>query len=294
VWSLAERQHGVVARAQLSALGFTAEAIRHRLAHGRLHSIWPGVYAVGRPQIGQLGWFSAAVLTCGPGAMLSHRAAANLWEIYHGKVVLIDVTIPGGERRHEGIRVHRRRRPDERTVHRGIAVTSPARTVVDFAAEASEAMTSELIREADKRDVISTSELLAALPAFRGVPGVARLRRILDRIELVLADSELERRFLPLARSAGLPSPEMGAVVKGFRTDFFWPDLGLIVETDGLRYHRTPLQQARDRRRDQVHAAAGLTTLRFTHAQIAYERPHVHRTLTAVAARLRAQSGTAC
>jgi very-short-patch-repair endonuclease len=74
--------------------------------------------------------------------------------------------------------------------------------------------------------------------------------------------------------------------VNSFRVDFFWPELGLVVETDGLRYHRTPAQQARDRLRDQIHAAAGLTPLRFTHAQVAHEAGHVREVLAAVASRL--------
>ena len=74
--------------------------------------------------------------------------------------------------------------------------------------------------------------------------------------------------------------------MNGYRVDFYWPDLGLVVETDGLRYHRTPAQQARDRRRDQAHAAAGLTVLRFTHAEVTGEPGHVIATLAAVAERL--------
>jgi very-short-patch-repair endonuclease len=75
--------------------------------------------------------------------------------------------------------------------------------------------------------------------------------------------------------------------VNGFEVDFYWPDLGLIVETDGLRYHRTPAQQSRDRLRDQVHTAAGLTCLRFTHEQITFHPAHVEHTLRATAERLR-------
>ena len=74
--------------------------------------------------------------------------------------------------------------------------------------------------------------------------------------------------------------------MNGFRVDFYWPELGLVVETDGLRYHRTPAQQARDRQRDQAHTAAGLTALRFTHAQVRYEPDHVKATLAAVRERL--------
>ena len=90
------------------------------------------------------------------------------------------------------------------------------------------------------------------------------MRETLDRRTFTSTESELERRFLALIRDAGLPMPETGKYLNGFKVDFFWPQLGLVVETDGLRYHRTPAQQARDRVRDQAHAAAGLTPLRFT------------------------------
>jgi very-short-patch-repair endonuclease len=119
-------------------------------------------------------------------------------------------------------------------------------------------------------------------------PGTAALSKALDRRTFTLTDSQLERQFLPLAGKAGLPQPQTGRVVNGFKVDFYWPELGLVVETDGLRYHRTPAQQARDRLRDQAHTAAGLVCLRFTRAQVALEPRHVEATLSAVADRLRA------
>ena len=92
---------------------------------------------------------------------------------------------------------------------------------------------------------------------------------------------------VPLAvtrRWTGLPPPQTGELVNGFKVDFYWPNLGLVVETDGLRYHRTPAQQTRDRRRDQAHTLAGLTTLRFTHAQVCFEPGYVSDTLAGIAA----------
>jgi very-short-patch-repair endonuclease len=80
-----------------------------------------------------------------------------------------------------------------------------------------------------------------------------------------------------------LPPPKTGVRLNGFKVDFFWPDHGLVVETDGLRYHRTPAQQGRDRRRDQAHTAAGLIALRVTHEQVHYAPDQVRRTLAAVA-----------
>ena len=191
--------------------------------------------------------------------------------------------------RQRGITVHRRTGlgPAEVTTHCGIPVTSPTLTLVDLAATLPAAELEAAINEADKRDLIDPEALRAALDRMPRRPGVAALRRLLDRATLVLTDSELERRFIPIARRAGLPTPETQVWLHGFKVDFYWPALGLVVETDGLRYHRTAAQQARDRRRDQAHAAAGLTPLRFTHAQVRYKAAEVESTLRAVVSRLR-------
>jgi len=68
VWALVDRQHGVIARRQLLELGMSESAIDHRIATARLHRVFRGVYAVGRPQLSQAGRWMAAVLVCGPGA----------------------------------------------------------------------------------------------------------------------------------------------------------------------------------------------------------------------------------
>lgn len=143
-----------------------------------------------------------------------------------------------------------------------------------------------MINEADKYNLVTPPRLRRALDERVGEPGVAKLRHILDRRTFRLTKEELERRFLPLAARAGLPVPLTGQMVNEFEVDFFWPDLGLVVETDGLRYHRTPAEQARDRLRDQAHTAAGLTQLRFTHEQVRYEPEYVTRILAQTASRL--------
>ena len=98
---------------------------------------------------------------------------------------------------------------------------------------------------------------------------------MLDRRTFRLTESGLERRFLPLVGAAGLAGPAHRQWVNGFEVDFYWPDLGFVVETDGLRYHRTPAQQARDRLRDQAHTAAGLTPAPLHPEQVRYEPEHV-------------------
>jgi very-short-patch-repair endonuclease len=289
LWSLAERQHGVVSHAQLVDLGFHPQTIKHRVANGRLHPLRRGVYAVGRPQVTQHGRWMAAVLSCGPDAVLSYGSAAALWEIGREKRGLIEVSVstPGGRRRADVV-IHRRAAllADDVTRQNGIPVTAPIRTMVDIACRLSRRQLERAIKEADVRRLVDPETLRDALGGMRGQRGVAVLRETLDRHSFVLTDTELERRFVPIARRAGLPVPQTQAIVNGFRVDFNWPDLGLVVETDGLRYHRTPAQQAADRVRDQAHAAAGLTPLRFTHAQVAYEPGHVEDTLRATTARI--------
>jgi very-short-patch-repair endonuclease len=170
----------------------------------------------------------------------------------------------------------------------GIPVTSPVRTLVDLAAVSGAEGVERLINEADRLELVDPEALRDALPAYRGQRGVARLRMALDRQSFRLTDSELERRFLRIVRGSGLPLPTTGARVNGYKVDFHWPALGLVVETDGLRYHRTPAQQARDRERDLAHTAAGLTPLRFTHAQVRFEPTRVKLTLERVIRRLEA------
>jgi very-short-patch-repair endonuclease len=289
-WALAERQHGVVARKQLIAIGLGGDAIRHRLEKGRLHRTrWRGVYAVGRPQLTRYGTWMAAVLACGDGAVLSHRTAAALWEIRAERSGEFFVSLPDERRpRRPGIRVYRRARldPAEVTRHHRIPVTTPARTLIDLATCSGRQALETAVVEADKRELIDPEALRTALDQRRGEPGVGILRELLDRQTFTLTDSELERRFLPLTRRAGLPAPLTQQWVSGFRVDFYWPDLALVVETDGLRYHRTAAQQAKDRRRDQAHTAAGLTQLRFSHAQVASDPDHVVATLVGVSRRI--------
>ena len=84
-----------------------------------------------------------------------------------------------------------------------------------------------------------------ALDEHAGEPGVGRLREILDRRTFRYTRSELERVFIPLARQAGLPMPLTSVDVNGHEVDFYFPDLELVVETDGLTYHRTPPSRQR-------------------------------------------------
>ncbi len=273
-WALVRRQHGVVSRAQLLGLGFTVEAIKWRVATGPTAPVRRGVYAVGRPELTRKGEFMAAVLACGPGAVLSHFSAAELWRLIEKPRAVIEVSVPlSKDPRGRGLLRAPALRASAGGHNRGgrHPTTTAMATLIDIAARLTPRALEAAINEGDKRDLFTPASLRTHLESARPRRGVAPLRKLLDRHTFLLTDSELERRFIPIVRRLGLPSPVTRERVNGFRVDFYWPDLGLVVETDGLRYHRTPAQQARDRLRDQAHTAAGLTPLRFTHAQIRYE-----------------------
>jgi Protein of unknown function (DUF559) len=238
----------------------------------------------------------AAVLACGDGAVLSHSSAAALWRIGFEQRSVIELSLPSpSRRRRPGLRIHRRPSLQEHdvTAEYGIPVTTPIQTLIDLTPRLDRPAIERMINEADKYNLFNPPQLRRALAERPGQKGVALLRHILDRRTFRLTKEELERRFLPLAAQAGLPVPLTGQFVNEFEVDFYWPDLGLLVETDGLRYHRTPAEQARDRLRDQTHTAAGLTQLRFTHEQVRYEPEHVLAVLRAVAARLDQSSRSA-
>jgi hypothetical protein len=283
-----------VARRQLLALGFSARSIEHRLLRGRLHPAGRGVYAVGWPGLTQKRRWMAAVLACGDGAVLSHRSAARLWEIGAERGGRIDVSVRRRCELHRaGLCVRGRPTlPAEDVCSRdGIPLTSPVRTLVDLATELGPVAVERAVNDADKRDLIDPEALRSALDRYARQPGVCRLRQQLDRLTFRLSDSDLEIYFRPIAAAAKLPPPQSKKVVNGFEVDFFWPDLGLVVETDGLRYHRTPSAQARDALRDRTHVIAGMSPLRFTHYEIRHERHKVRTALIAANAMLRRRIG---
>jgi hypothetical protein len=306
---LVARQHGIVARAQLLALGFSAAAIQHRIAYGRLHPVARGIYAVGWPYLDRRRRWATAVLAAaagdhaallptqpyfGSGTALSHRSAAALWGIGTELEGRIDLSLcRRQEVRRPGLLV--RRRPSlpgsEIQVIDDLPVTRPVQTLLDLATELSPIAIERAVNNADKRDLIDPEALRLVLDDHAGEPGVRPLREILDRLTFQLSDSDLEIYFRPIAASAGLPSPLSKQWVNGFEVDFYWPDLGLIVETDGLRYHRTPSAQKRDALRDRAHVIAGMAPLRFTHYEIRHEprrvRFDLRRTTAMLQKRLR-------
>jgi very-short-patch-repair endonuclease len=258
----------------------SSEEIRGRLEGGQLHRLWAGVYAVGRPDAGRLGRFMGATLACGVGARLSHGSAADLWRIRQQAGGPIDVAVPSASfPRRGGIRLHRRANLGPPRFVRGIPIADPVSVLIDLATELATEEVEDAVNEADRLDLIRTHRLRPALDREPGRPGVGRLKRILDAQTFSRAANALERRFLAIVRDAGLPAPSTQRRLGRYRVDFFWADLGFVVETDSLRHHRTVAEQAVDLGRDQTHARAGLRSLRFTHSQVFHRPDHVRAVL---------------
>jgi very-short-patch-repair endonuclease len=273
----------------LLALGFGRRSIEHRVARGRLLSVSLGVYAVGWPALSQKRRWMAAVLAGGEGAALSHRSAAALWEIGEedGR---IDISVRRRcEPRCPGVRFRGRPSlaPDDLVIREDIPVTSPVQTLVDLATELDVVALERAVNDADKRDLVDPETLREDLIRFGGDPGIRSLRHLLDKLFFRLSDSDLEIYFRRIVKGAMLPIPLTKQRVNRFEVDFFWPDLGLVVETDGLRYHRTPSAQLRDARRDRAHVIAGMTPMRFTHYEVRYEPDRVRAALVETIAMLR-------
>jgi very-short-patch-repair endonuclease len=288
-WELAARQHGVVTRRQLLALGFGRRSIEHRVARGRLFPVSLGVYAVGWPALNQKRRWMAAVLAGGEGAALSHRSAAALWEIGKEDDGIVVSVRRRCELRRPGVRFRGRPSlaPDDVVLRDDIPVTSPVQTLVDLATELHPVALERAVNDADKRDLIDPESLRKDLSRFSGEPGIRALRHLLDKLFFRLSDSDLEIYFRRIVKAASIPMPLTKQWVNGFEVDFFWPDLGLVVETDGLRYHRTPSAQLRDARRDRAHVMAGMAPLRFTHYEVRYEPDRVRAALARTIAMLR-------
>jgi hypothetical protein len=236
---VAARQHGVVSRAQCLAAGLSAQAIKTRIASGRLFIVHRGVYAVGHPRLTFEGRCMAAVLATGGYA--SHGAAAVLWGLPRPHAGPIDVVSTSRHRRVAGIHPHWTRSLNadvDVTYRRRVAVTNLRRTLDDLKDE-------QATRSAERIHGFDRDQL----KQIRTKP-------------IVLGT--LEPRFLRIVADAGLPRPETNAPFGPYSLDAVWWDAKVAVEVDDWDTHRTRYAFRNDRGKSNAIVAAGLKPLRFT------------------------------
>ena len=267
VGRISRAQHAQIHLHQLRALGLTRHAIRKRVERGRLVPTLYNVFCVCDPALIALALPAAALLSIGVDAVLSHRSAAAVWGVAQPDPDNVDVTVPGrSPRSRPGVRLHRvaRLAAADQTTRDGLRVTGLARTLIDFAEQASTAELHHAFGEARAKHRLKDRALSAALTRVpHNHPGAAVVRRMLasgggyDR-------SLAERKMRALCEQAQLPLPATNVMLNGFLVDFLWHDQRLIVEVDGSGTHDTRQAFEQDRRRDQIHAAAGYLVIRVT------------------------------
>ena len=267
---LAEGQYGVVTRAQLSELGVGRGAIKYRLDEGRLCPVHRGVYTVGHRLLTRNGRWMAAVLACGPGAVLSHKAAAALWGIRGGTAM--EVTVPRGRRGpRTSIKLHWTDLPeDERTTHNRIPTTTVPRTLLDLSAVLTRDELRSATRQAEQlalRDPLWLGDLIERYPRRPGLPSAKAVVEEAQR-GLTRTRSELEERFQAFLINAGLPLPRTNVLIEGLEVDCVWPEHRLIVELDGHAAHAPAHAFEADRARDRRLEAAGWRVIRITWRQL--------------------------
>jgi very-short-patch-repair endonuclease len=270
ITNLLRSQNAAITYEQLIAAGLTRGAVRARVARRTLAAVFYRVYVAGDPVMLPLARETAALLSLGD-AVLSHRSAAGVWGITPRDPSAIHVTVVGNPRARAGVTLHRvsSLHPADIRTRSNLRLTSPARTLIDFAAQASREELDQAFGEARAKRLITDAALEAALGrAPKNHPGAAIIRRRLRGDPgSTYTRSKGERRIRHLMKTAELAQPLVNSKVRGFTADFLWPDARLILEVDGHDTHGDRLAFERDRRRDQIHAAAGYTVIRVTWRQ---------------------------
>jgi hypothetical protein len=272
---LAERQQGVFSTWQLLQAGVAVDTIQSRRDGGLLVPVFQGVYALGHQSLGRDARWMAAVLACGPGAVLSHFSAGQLWGMCGSRGPIEVLRQSGGfhPKGHHGVQLHQTRRlePCEVTVERGIPVAVMERVLLDLAGRTDAKRLERAFVQAYKRNDFSWPRLSRIVTRRRGCKGVGKLRRIAFEVdpEALETKSVSEVDFLALWREVSLLTPSVNVLVDGHLVDFLWSEQKVVVETDSWSFHGDPLAFEKDHQRDVELTAAGYDVHRTTAKMLA-------------------------
>ena len=295
--TLALAQHGAFTIGQACALGVSASGVQARVAAARLHRIHRGVYSIVPERLmTREGLFMAAVLAAGTGGALSHRSAASLLGLRPGSSRKIDVIVPTRvQRKRPGLDIHRSvtLTPADVATVENIPCTTVSRTLLDLADAVSRRSLERAFDQAETMDQFDLLALDDQVERNRSRPAARCVRAVLEEhyIGRTPTWSELEEALLPLIGAADLPIPQVNGWIvlpdggPAIRADFTWHAERVVVETDGLRTHRTHQAFERDRRNDQRLQAAGWRVIRVTWKQIRDEPRRVVETIAALLGR---------
>lgn len=271
---LAERQHGVVSIRQLETrLGYSRWAVQREVEVGRLHRIHRGVYAVGHARISTHGRCLAAVLGCGPRAVLSHRSAAWLWGIWRHGPYPLAATGPQPRKPRLPVRLHRSTILTEadRALVENVPVTALPRTLLDCATEFPLSRLRRMLERAEELRLFDLGPIEELLERSGRHKGRKPLRLAIGLYRPVsFTRSGFETRFLEAVLAAGLSQPRTNFAEAGFELDVYWPEQRFAVELDTYETHGTNAAFERDRLRDEDLALADIELMRVT--DVRFER----------------------
>jgi predicted transcriptional regulator of viral defense system len=289
----AAEQDGVVSASQLAAAGLNRTAIKVRARNGRLHRVHVGVYAVGHPSLSLTGRFKAGTLACEPDGALGYRAGGAHWGFmeWDEDAYVIEITTPySAPRRRAGLRIHRTRLLDPRdfTHHKGIPITTPARTLLDLAEVLPDKGLRRAVRRAQALNLAQVRQIADVLTRANGRAGAKRLAAL-------IADgpaptrSDLEDIVLDIVDGGGLRRPQINRRFGRVYPDLRWPEQRLTVECDGATWHEGRLAREDDAERQARLEADGERVLRVSWQQACSQPEQTLSRMIAAGAPLRAQ-----
>ncbi len=265
---MARRQHGVASiRQLLGPLGYTEAGVREEVKAGRLHPLYRGVYAVGHRKLTLHGRSLAAVLSCGPGSLLSHWSAAWLWGLGRWSPAPFHVLASGPRSQTPPVKRHRARNLVEadRAIEEGIPVTAVPRTLLDMAAEVNDEKFKRIVERAEKLGLLDAPAARAAAERSRGHRGCRRLRRgLMIHRPPVFTRSEFEDAVLERLLAESVPMPSVNYYEGKHELDLYWADRRFAVELDCWETHGTHQAWERDHLRDEELALAGIQVVRVS------------------------------
>lgn len=288
--------HGYFFRSEAMDAGMTDPQLRGALRTRRLHRVTHGVYAPyavweALPDVGRhllraravLRRAKAPVALCGVSAVIAWGGPT--WCLSLGDAELLRLDGRAG-RREAGVGRHRGRvLGDDVTTHCGMAVTSPARTVLDILAahrlEVAVVVADHFLRAG----LMTVGQLEHCAAGHLRKPGSLRVGLLLALVDGT-RESVGESRLFVLCWRGGVPRPraqvevhdERGRLVA--RLDFAWPEARVWVEFDGKQKyveHRRPGESVVDavlrekKREELISRLTGWRCIRLTWADL--ERP---------------------
>jgi hypothetical protein len=209
----------------------------------------------------------AAVLACGPDALLSHRSAAWLWGIWRYGPTPLNVTSPVPRKRRSPIRLHHSRILTEAdcAIEKNIPVTALPRTLLDCATESRFSHLQRMLERSEELKLFDLEPVEELLDRSGRHAGRGRLRRAIALYEPVpFTRSGFERRFFEAVLTAGLPRPATNFLESGFELDVYWPEHRFAVELDTYATHGTNVAFERDHLRDEDLKLAEIEMTRVT------------------------------